>query len=135
MIISNIKESSKLNGPICSLIFDCLLKNDFKKLQNSSYKNLYTMKDKFKLWNGDIYFENRWFVPLHLRGEILKEAYKVHLGITFAYNTFKELYFWSNLYTDIKSLIQNCQYCALSKRTFYSREPYINKSIEANKPW
>ena len=107
IIISNIKGSSEPNGPIYDFIFDCLQKNDFKNLQDRSYKNLYTMKYKFKLWNGDIYFGNRWFVPLHLRSEILKEAHKVNLGTTSTYNTLKELYFWPNLYTDIKTLIQN----------------------------
>ena len=64
------------------------------------------------------YKKSRIVAPSSIRTKLMAEAHGTgHTGITKTYNQLRTIWWWPNLYSDVKTMVDQCQVCLMTRST------------------
>ncbi len=79
-----------------------------------------------------IYGNNRLWIPLTLRSELLSRLHETHLGFEKTYQLAQTGVWWPGMYRDIENVVSSCTHCAEKRPN--PKEPLITTPLPM-KPW
>lgn len=113
-----------------------LIKRGFpssKTLVPEEFKKYWSYRDQLAYGQDLLFKNNRIFVPLSLRKEMLKRIHLAHLGRDKTKLHARQFLFWPSMNQDIDNLIESCDIC-LSNSRENSKEPLEPHEILVG-PW
>lgn len=104
-----------------------------KTLVPEEFKKYWSYRDQLAYGQDLLFKNNRIFVPLSLRKEMLKRIHLAHLGRDKTKLHARQFLFWPSMNQDIDNLIESCDIC-LSNSRENSKEPLEPHEILVG-PW
>ena len=95
-------------------------------------KNIYTFKECLTEAGDLVFYNNRVFIPLLERQQVLKDIHAGHLGESKCLERAKDLVWWPGLTTEIRELVKTCATCL--KYRSQPREPLVSVPFP-ERPW
>ena len=95
-------------------------------------KNFYTFKESLTEAGELLFYNNRSFIPLLERQQVLKDIHTGHLGESKCLERAKDLVWWPGLTTEVRDLVKTCATCL--KHRSQPREPLISVPFP-ERPW
>lgn len=74
-------------------------------------KSFWKFKDSLILSNELVFFEERLFIPVSMRSEILGQLHLSHFGMSKTKARAREIVYWPGLSRDIEDMIERCSIC------------------------
>lgn len=82
-----------------------------KKKLPEEVKSFWKFKNSLILSDGLIFFEERLFIPVSMRKEVLSQLHSAHFGMSKTKARAREIVYWPGLSRDIEDMIERCSIC------------------------
>ena len=97
----------------------------------------FNMRKEMSVQDGLVFKEERLFVPIAVRRELIRKIQNSHLGANGCFNRARECLYWPNMTRDVKNHVANCEACKAYERSQIKETlmSHDTPSALGNGPW
>lgn len=96
-------------------------------------KPYYAVRNELSVSNGMVIYQSRVVIPMSMQKETLQSIHEGHMGINKCRERAKLCVWWPTISKDIKSLVENCEFCQIHKPS--QRKEPLRCTDLPERPW